>query len=80
MIAEIKRKKAIKAIHSLIIEARSLGYKSASSKDIADFLDGIEYLPTLMLEERDTTLIFEEHLKLFCFQYGCFHVINEYNK
>jgi len=48
MIESKKQKKAIQAIQDLIIEARNLAYQNFPNKDLAEFLDGVEYLPALI--------------------------------
>ncbi len=50
MIERNKNKKALQAIQDLIIEARSKAYQNIESKDLAEFLDGLEYLPALVIE------------------------------
>ena len=78
MIEDRKQKKAIQAIQDLIIEARSLAYQNFPNKKLAEFLDGIEYLPALIIEEKDNTDLFERFLKDFCVCNNCLNVINRY--
>ena len=77
MIKEDKNKKALKAIQDLIIEAGTMAYKNVSSKDLAEFLDDLEYLPALIIEG-DNTELFENYLKEFCSKRNCIHVLNRY--
>jgi len=42
MIDKEKHNPALRAIQDLIIEARSLAYRSTPSEELADFLDGVE--------------------------------------
>lgn len=80
MIAENKLKKALQAIQDLIIEARILAYENISNKDIAEFLDSIEYLPALIIEEKDRTQLFENYLYSIFNTHNCLNVIKKYRR
>lgn len=79
MIESNKQKKAIQAIQDLIIEARSLAYNKADHLRLAEFLDSIEYLPGLIIEEKDNTGLFEQYLNDLCSENNCMNVVNRYN-
>jgi hypothetical protein len=78
MIEGRKQKKAIQAVQDLIIEARNLSYQNNLCKDLAEFLDGVEYFPALIVEETDNTGLFEKSLKEFCISNNCMNVLNRY--
>ncbi|OQP47722.1 hypothetical protein [Niastella populi] len=80
MIKVEKEKKALKAIHDLICHGRKLAYEGTASKILAEFMDDLEYLPALMLQESDTTDLFEEYLKGTCKQFDCDYIATLYEK
>ena len=71
MIQENKQKWALKIVHDLIIRARWFAYQEKDSKFMAGFLDEVEYLPALMLDERGETDFFERYAKGICEKYNC---------
>lgn len=71
MIIREKEKQALKIVHDFIIKARSFAYEEKDAKFIADFLDEVEYLPALMLEEKDQTEFFQKYAKGICEQFNC---------
>ena len=71
-----KQSKAMEAIHDLIIMARMLTQNNPDK--LFDFLDRLEYLPALILEERENTAFFEQFLQELCEQYDCQHIFNKY--
>ncbi|MDR6922278.1 MULTISPECIES: hypothetical protein [Chryseobacterium] len=80
MIQTEKLNSAILAIQDMIIRARSLAYKNESYEFLADFLDGIEYLPALILEKGDQTELFEHFLEELSTKYNFPEVFNKYKK
>ena len=80
MVKQEKLNSAILAIQDLIIHARSFAYQNYSHEKLADILDGIEYLPALILEKDDKTDLFEDFLKELCTRYDVLEVFNKYNK
>ena len=78
MIDKNKNNKALQAIQDLIIEARSKAYQNIESKDLGDFLDGLEYLPALVIEDGDNTELFENYLEELCKRNDCINVLNRY--
>ncbi len=80
MIDPQKLTKAIKVIQDLVIVGRTLAYEGCSSQFMAEYLDHLEYLPGLMLEEKDQTDFFEEYLRAIVVSYKCPHVLVWYEK
>lgn len=78
MIQPEKLNSAILAIQDLIIRARSFAYQNYPNEKLAEFLDGIEYLPGLILEKEDRTDSFEQYLEGLCNDYGIPEVFNKY--
>lgn len=78
MIATHKQKKAIQAIHDLMIEARVFAAEERSHEQLFRFFDHLEYLPALMLEEKDQTIFFEEYLEGICLEFNCMRAIKGY--
>lgn len=70
MIQTEKLNSAILAIQDMIIRACGLAYKNESNEFLADFLDGIEYLPALILKKGDQTELFEHFLKELSTKYN----------
>ncbi|UTW64179.1 hypothetical protein KFE98_08595 [bacterium SCSIO 12741] len=70
--------KAIKAIHNLILEARKMAYEKKNDHVLPEFLDSLEYLPALLLEEKDRSDLFIESLRELCEQYNCMWILDEY--
>ncbi|WON95078.1 hypothetical protein [Sphingobacterium sp. UGAL515B_05] len=70
MVDEKKLRDAILAIHDLIIRARLMAFEKVSNEVMFDFLDDLEYLPALILEDkRENTKRFEEYLESICNRY-----------
>jgi hypothetical protein len=67
-----------KAVHSLIIEARLMAYNKIEHEKIADFLDKVEYLPCLIMEEKDNSDFFLDCLKAACENFNCPRAYREY--
>jgi hypothetical protein len=80
MIREDKLNNSILAIQDLVIRARNLAYQKHSVEELANFLDGIEYLPALILEKKDRTNEFEFYLEGLCNQYGFPEILDKYRK
>lgn len=78
MIHKEKEAKALQAIQDLLIEARGLAYENVPSHILAELLDGIEYLPALLIEEKDDTLFFEEFLENLCIRNNFRFIIDKY--
>ncbi|KFF03859.1 hypothetical protein [Chryseobacterium luteum] len=80
MIKTEKLNNSILAIQDLIIRARSLAYQNVSMEILAEFLDGLEYLPALILEQDDRTDLFESFLEELCTKYSFLEVLDKYKK
>lgn len=78
MISEDYEKKAIRAVQDLIIHTRNLAYQNQPIHTIAELLDGIEYLPALMLENEDRTELFGQFLEEICRKYDFLEVFERY--
>lgn len=63
MIIENKQKKAISAIHRILVLARFMAYKNEPTTKIARILDYAEILPALILSDEDRTEEFRIHLQ-----------------
>lgn len=68
MINQDKETKAIKAIYDLIIVAKVM---AGNGENVFAFLDSIEILPALLLEEKNKTRQFELYLQTICNEYDC---------
>ncbi|MFO0697508.1 MAG: hypothetical protein U0230_28275 [Polyangiales bacterium] len=63
MIRADEHRQALRAINYVLVYARLMAYEQASHQDLAYVLDIAEYLPMLMLEERDCTSRFRDQLE-----------------
>jgi len=80
MLKQEKLNSAILAIQDLVIRARNFAYQNYPNEKLAEFLDDIEYLPGLILEEEDRTELFEDYLEELCTQHGFSEVFTKYKK
>ncbi|MDR3010868.1 MAG: hypothetical protein LBV59_23275 [Sphingobacterium sp.] len=79
MVDEKKLRDAILAIHDLIIRARIMTFEKVSNEVMFDFLDDLEYLPVLILEDkRENTKRFEEYLESICNRYDYPDILIKY--
>lgn len=79
MVDEKKLRDAILAIHDLIIRARIMTFEKVSNEVMFDFLDELEYLPALILEDkRENTKRFEEYLESICNRYDYPDILIKY--
>lgn len=74
-----KTKAAIISIHDLMIRGRIIAFDSKSIA-LAGFLDKLEYLPALMLEEKDNSELYEVFLKEFCEEFDCIEIYEKFKK
>ena len=80
MITSGKNRIALEALHQLIIRVKiRTGYKEPYEETF-NLLDEIEYLPVLMLDEKDRTQEFEEYLKEICEKYSFMPIWYRYQK
>lgn len=80
MIENQKQKKAIQAIQDLIVKARNFSCQNMSYERLAEFLDDLEYLPSLIVEDKDNTTLFEDYLRDICDRNCCMDVFIRYEK
>jgi hypothetical protein len=70
--------KALQALHRLLIQGRIMAFEGISSEQLAWFFDDIEYLPALMLEERNADERFSDYLEGTCRKFDCNHIFAQY--
>lgn len=58
--------KSIEIIHRLLIHLKIMNVNNKSHTEMYNFIDELEYLLLLMLEEEDKTELFEYHLNKIC--------------
>lgn len=63
MISPEKFQNALRALNCVLIAARKMAYDRVDHKEIAEVLDVAEYLPRLLADERDQTLMFRDCLR-----------------
>jgi hypothetical protein len=81
MIDISKNRKAIEAIHNLLIELKIQIGNDSSKIDLMDLIDEIEYLPALMLQENtDTTQTFNDYLLSICEKYGYLRIMRKFEQ
>jgi hypothetical protein len=78
-------KPALKAIQRLLIHGRMMSFDGLAGKKLEgqvlfEFFDHLEYLPGLLLEDKDTSVRFKEYLARICQQYNCYQIYLEYDK
>lgn len=74
MIPPEKNRRAIKAIHNLMIRLKI----NIVQELLYNLIDELEYLPTLLLNKEDRTQEFEEYLKKICSQFQCMRIWEQY--
>ena len=79
MIEDHKLNKALRAIQSLIIESRSLAFNKKSHRAIAKLLDDLEFLPALILENKDRSQQFDKYLESICYENNFHYIWTEYS-
>jgi hypothetical protein len=77
MIRHDKERHALHAINAVFVQARTMAYQKADHKDLAYVLDIAEYLPMLMLEDRDRTEQFREALEGLATKFAPFNLALE---
>lgn len=78
MINPLKFTRALEAIHGLIIESRIYVGEKKSYDSIFEFIDELEYLPTLILQDKDLTNEFNDYLLFICEKYKIMRIYNKY--
>ncbi|NOX59056.1 MAG: hypothetical protein GXP29_09395 [Planctomycetes bacterium] len=75
MIANDRREGALRAIQFGIAQARLLAYERESHKRIASFLDELDYLIAMLLEESEQTAMFEEVAREIGREFNCMRIV-----
>lgn len=70
-------KKGLIAIHKLLIKGRML-VNELEKAAIFSFFDEIEYLPALILSDKDDTKEFGEYLKGICQEFNCNYIYEQF--
>lgn len=78
MIKENKLKKSVAAIHDLLIKVKLMTVQNSSHLEMYNLIDDLEYLPQLIIEQEDTTHLFEQFLKELCEKFNFPDVIKKY--
>ena len=78
MIPPEKNRRAIKAIHNLMIRLKINIVQELPHRELYNLIDELEYLPILLLNKEDSTREFEEYLKKICSQFQCMHIWEQY--
>ncbi len=79
MIREVKKDRALRSIHDLLVEARILAFENISSEEMAEYLAKVEYLMVLIIEEEDNTDIYAKNLQKICAFYDYKRIMVHYN-
>ena len=78
MITPEKNRRAIKAIHNLMIRLKINIVQELPHRELYNLIDELEYLPILLLNKEDRTKEFEEYLKKICSQFQCMRIWEQY--
>ena len=78
MIPPKKNRRAIKAIHNLMIRLKINIVQELPHKELYNLIDELEYLPILLLNKEDRTQEFGEYLKKICSQFQCMRIWEQY--
>jgi hypothetical protein len=63
MIRESRQRDALWALHDLLVVARTMAFEKVDHRRIADFMDALEVLPTLVARDEDLTDVFASALE-----------------
>ncbi len=80
MIRQDKFENALYALQNVLVFARTMAYKGKTHKEIADILDSAEYLPYLVVSEKDETENFRNHLLSIADKHGCHSCIERFDR
>lgn len=80
MIKEEKIRKSISAIHSLLIKIKMMTVNNTSHLEMYNFIDDVEYLPQLILDQDDKTMVFEKYLEEICEKFDIPEIIKRYRE
>ena len=78
MIPPEKNRRAIKAIHNLMIRLKINIVQELPHRELYNLIDELEYLPILLLNKEDRTQEFEEYLKNIFSQLQCMLILEKY--
>ena len=78
MIPPEKNRRAIKAIHNLMIRLKINIVQELPHRELYNLIDELEYLPILLLYKEDRTQEFEEYLEKICSQFQCMRIWEQY--
>ncbi|WP_315037866.1 GTP-binding protein EngB [Capnocytophaga sputigena] len=78
MIPPEKNRRAIKAIHNLMIRLKINIVQELPHRELYNLIDELEYLPILLLNKEDRTQEFEEYLEKICSQFQCMRIWEQY--
>lgn len=78
MIPPKKNRRAIKAIHNLMIRLKINIVQELPHRELYNLIDELEYLPILLLNKEDRTQEFEEYLEKICSQFQCMRIWEQY--
>lgn len=78
MIPPEKNRRAIKAIHNLMILLKINIVQELPHRELYNLIDELEYLPILLLNKEDRTQEFEEYLEKICSQFQCMRIWEQY--
>ena len=78
MIPPEKNRRAIKAIHNLMIPLKINIVQELPHRELYNLIDELEYLPILLLNKEDRTQEFEEYLEKICSQFQCMRIWEQY--
>ena len=78
MITPKKNRRAIKAIHNLMIRLKINIVQELPHRELYNLIDELEYLPILLLNKEDRTQEFEEYLEKICSQFQCMRIWEQY--
>ena len=71
--------KALKSIHDLMIRGRIMAWENDNPL-LFQFMDDLEYLVALLMEDNDTTEEFKFHLKAICQKIESTYIFENYLK
>lgn len=78
MINPIKEKKAIVVIHDLLIQLKIMSVNNKPHLEMYNFIDKLEYLPQLIIDDEDRTLIFDQCIEKLCEDHNLPLIIHRY--
>lgn len=80
MMIEGKASAALRALQGLLIRARTMAHEGARHDQLADILDGAEYLTALLYDEKDQTIAFRSYLEQVCRAHACQYALQRFDE